>query len=298
MKLLGGSIPVIPNIYLDTSKVQENLKLLIGKKAAEILTSILESFNPSSMKKMVSFLKIRIIFHVTIRYPLNIFKRFIPWVINEIRPYVNRTAPIIALVGPDGTGKSTIAKQIINYTPDFFTGLIIRHSRPRLLPDPHELFFLESNNKKIETKPNRKRGNFHFIRLTYYAIDYFLGNFLLDCFDSSRLKIVVYDRCALDMFVDPLRYALKSNMGVMFIWRLLPKPDRIIFLHNDSVLIYKRKQELSLSEIQKQNELWLDLKDKGLVNNVITADNKNNILLEINQIIIDAFLEKNNYIEA
>ena len=84
----------------------------------------------------------------------------------------------------------------------------------------------------------------------YYFWDFVLGYSLL-----ARLKrrdtLVIADRYFYDFFLQPM---YKNHAGwakALYLW-LLPRPDKIVFLHADPAAIVARKPELTAEEIAEQ----------------------------------------------
>ena len=115
-----------------------------------------------------------------------------------------------------------------------------------------------------------------------------------DRIDSSRQRLVLYDRCFLDAAVDPVRYGLASSRGTDFCWRWLPQPDRIILLTDEPRRIHARKAELPELEIARQLDDWHRRARAGQVHAVIpVGDSREQVTDAIWRVIRDAFLEMN-----
>ena len=200
------------------------------------------------------------------------------WVRDELitRFVAERAAPIVAIVGPDGVGKSSAIAELksILETSFRFENVELRHWRPGLLP-PLQRFRQERNRADLSgtSPPRREYGRFSSLRLLYYGIDFLLGHPLRDRRQASQLVPVLYDRCLLDMAVDPLRYGLRSGNGVQRLWQLLPGPDLVIFVDDDIDRIRSRKPELPPDELLRQLTLWRRFVSAGLVDVLVSAGN-------------------------
>src|ERR1700676_4213281 len=120
----------------------------------------------------------------------------------------------IALVGPDGVGKSPPIALIRDWfereLPDYRVEL--RRWRPGLLPDLG--WFIGKPSVTVKAaKPRRNAGRFHGLRVFYYYWDFLLGAWWKDQIRTPPATVVIYDRCALDMKVDPVRFGLSSARG-------------------------------------------------------------------------------------
>ena len=191
-----------------------------------------------------------------------------------IRPrrYRRPSAPVIALVGPDGSGKGTVVTRLLGGEQGIFNGIIVRHWRPGILPAIRRWTRMGKrvHPTDLSPAPRRTPGRFQWLRAAYYWIDYMIGGWTLDRRDAALERLVVYDRCALDMTVDPVRFGLSSPLPGRLIWQLSPRPDAIILLRADPELVHLRKPELGADEIRAQYHAWSRLSEAGLP--IVTVD--------------------------
>ena len=180
---------------------------------------------------------------------------------------------VIALVGPDGAGKSSLIRELVRLLPDDLH-VEVRHWRPGALPPLASLLGQAPEPGEASVPPRRSGGRFHVARLLYYGVDFLLGDWWLRRRDPQGAgpDIVVYDRCALDMNVDPVRYGLSSSAGTIALWRMIPKPDRVMLLLDDAEGIRARKAELTEAEIRSQMTRWLELARSGRVQGGLEVD--------------------------
>jgi thymidylate kinase len=106
------------------------------------------------------------------------------------------------------------------------------------------------------TNPHRAKpvGFFSsFIRMSYYWMDYVIGVPINLRRDVQFDRFTIYDRYIYDFLIDPYRsrislpYWLRKQFTNMVI-----QPRIVFVLLTDAEIIYKRKQELSIDEINRQ----------------------------------------------
>jgi len=201
--------------------------------------------------------------------------------------FKNTRTKIIAIVGPDGVGKSTLISYCQSILKKKQINVIVRHWRPGLLPNLGAYVGKKEPNSGPIT-PRRNKGNLNILRLFYYGIDFWMGFFLKDVSFKSKKesKLILYDRHAIDMSVDPIRYGLSSDKYTLFFAKNIPEPDYIIVLYDDVNNIYNRKKELQPSEIYDQLEKWKLHLQNGMINRVLyLTGNKINDGKELAEII-------------
>ena len=163
---------------------------------------------------------------------------------------------LIVFYGPDGAGKTTLINSTFGREifTKYFDEIIIKHTKPGLIPPLSKFKFRRIKNittiKNRSTIPLKKlTATIHFF---YYWLDYFLEKVYLSCSFISRKKIlIVYDRHIYEMAYQQT-YSKLSKKLLLLLSKISFRPIINFFVYGNSKIIYLRKKELSVDEINFQ----------------------------------------------
>lgn len=184
----------------------------------------------------------------------------------------------IALIGADGSGKTTIAKKILENPPVkmkyIYMGLNIESSN-YALPTSRLIHFLKvyrykkKNNIKAKIKnlsihtinEDRKedtRGVLGATFRTLNRISEHLYRQLIAVFFQLLGYTILFDRHYLfDGAIDKVNnknYRLSSRIYSWLLYNVLPKPDLTLFLYAPPKVLHQRKIETSLEYLEGKNK--------------------------------------------
>lgn len=167
-----------------------------------------------------------------------------------------RRGAFIALVGPDGVGKTTVACALVERY-DGPTGYF--HFRPPLLrplavrPPAHA----PPPPSRGAPSGSRVLG---WLRLVRSVVGFWLGYLtrVRPALDAGAL--VIGDRCGYGYVVHPhaLRFYGPARAARLAV-RALPRPSLVVNLHAAPALIQQRKRELTTAEIERELAAWAAL---------------------------------------
>ena len=190
-----------------------------------------------------------------------------------LRRSVRPKGSFVSVAGPDGVGKSTFIELLEKELAECFVkddhDIHVVHFRPKIIPNLKKLFGGKKYDESKEefTNPHRAKpvgGLNAFARITYYWLDYVLGYWLNTRRKCANGKIYIFDRYFYDFIIDPFRSRINLPEWVrLMYWKATPKTDLIFFLECDAETIYKRKQELTQEEIERQLKRYRALADSS-----------------------------------
>jgi len=232
-------------------------------------------------------------------------KELIKFLHKELKSRINSILKpkglLIAFVGPDGSGKSIIIKNISHKMKIIFPIQRTFHTRLEIFPEIKTGLGL--SNKKKKEKSNKENINVQYsitsklvswLVIAYYTFEFVIGKYLINK-TKRKNGIVFFDRYYYDFFAQPTTRNLIWKLRKVLLF-FVPKPDIIFHLVADAEIIYDRKKELNIEEINKQNTYLKKLLKEN--KNCIEIDTNNNMIEEkVNDmciILIKKFNENKN----
>ena len=184
--------------------------------------------------------------------PLNPLRYWLPEIPRIWKRWRYPTGLFVAVLGPDGSGKSTLIGHLERELKKAFRRTAFFH----LMPD----LFRRRGKSVLVTDPHGKPPRSFptsLLKLLYYLLDYNLGCWLKVRPALARSTLVFFDRYYDDLLMDPKRYRYGGPMGLArWLRRLIPRPDIWLILDVPEDEILRRKQEVSLEEIRRQRAAY------------------------------------------
>ncbi len=204
---------------------------------------------------------------------------------------------VISFIGCDGAGKSTLISEIIPILKkNFGDSVYYEHMRPNKLPSLAKLFGLKNTTSIDTTKPHASSSSGFIdslLRWSYYMLDYLIGYFLKVYLLKFRLikSAYIFDRYYYDYLLDSKRTRVSLPKFLLkFGQSIIPEPDIIFCLIADPDLIFKRKPELSLVEIERQvKELKIFCKKNKHARLINTGDTVQHSVNDCNKALNEIF---------
>lgn len=191
-----------------------------------------------------------------VRHPLNLIRYLTGEAQRALRRWFRPTGLLVAVLGPDGAGKSTLIRQLPAVFGRAFRRTQYFHWRPEVFASPG------TKPPSVDPHANPPRGPWVSTAfLAAFFLDYWLGYLLVIRSLLARSGFVLFDRYFHDVQADSRRYRYGGPSWLpRFLSVLVPSPDLAIFLDANENLILMRKNELRLEEMRRQRQVYYHLR--------------------------------------
>ncbi len=173
---------------------------------------------------------------------------------------------VVAFLGPDGAGKTTVMTEVKRDLASHFPDSRSIHLRIKLLGGQHRAVPVTDPHGK----PDRST-TMSLLKLIYYVVEYVVGYHTVIRVLRTSGQLVFFDRYFDDLYIDPHRFRLAAPTRIVrLLGRLVPRPDCTIVLDAPVEVLQSRKAEVTWEEASRQREAYRTLaRDR---NSVILVD--------------------------
>lgn len=184
----------------------------------------------------------------------------------ELRHHLQPPYPWIAVIGTDGSGKSSVIAALKDRLKPTRLGLMECHWWPEPLEEG-----AAPGSPVTDPHARRPRGTLLSIAKTVWlGVRWWVARLGKTGHARSKRAMLISDRYYDDLLVDPRRYRYGAHLcWARWVFRLLPRPDRVLVLVGEAEEIHGRKGELPLDEVRRQidayRELAKNLGDRAVV---------------------------------
>jgi len=203
-------------------------------------------------------------------------------VFRRLRRFFQPTGLSVGVLGVDGSGKSTLLDNLPGLLEPFFRKHHMIHFQPGFFGKRRKDAVQSPHAHSPRSKPTS------WLKVLYYYADWLFG-YLGDLRSRiARSTLVLCDRTFDDLVVDPKRYRLQASSTLTnLLRRALPAPALILVLVGPAESIHARKPELSVAEIERQQDMLRRLAakdqrmrviDAGIAPELVTHDSAKTVL--------------------
>ena len=243
----------------DRDEFRHCLQSAFGKSWAEYLGGMLDRGEPGRAAAEAGSLRWALGWRGLRRSPGETLWRQVRHWWTELMLHRKAPYPWVAILGPDGSGKSTVVEGLTNGLADRRLKVKMLHWRPQLL------WKAASVPGGIVTDPHAKepRGVLvSAVKLFMLGAEWWLAHLGKLLHFRAKDRMVVSDRYYGDLLIDQRRYRYGAPLcWARLAFKLYPKPERVIFLLADAATIHARKKEVTLEELERQLRVYGEYAD-------------------------------------
>lgn len=263
---------IIYTTYSQNPQFTTDLQTIVGQTLAKNITEAITKKDFDRMLLYSKQLTIQLKQYSFKKDPIGVLFRVIEFYwLKFQRIILNRKKyeKTFSVMAPDGAGKTTFLESLLDDLAFYFTKeqgyFTLLHFRPEILPNLGaigEKTGIMKQDKNFTTPHRAKPAGFlsSLIRITYYWFDYVIGWFIYTSKDIQFDRFTVFDRYSYDLLVDPRRTRLGLPYWIRKLYVILmPQPKFTFYLDVEPEEIFRRKQELTPDEINRQVEAYRKL---------------------------------------
>jgi thymidylate kinase len=239
----------------DTDAFSACLNYAVGKKWGRKLLVLAQEGTPEKSASWVKPLRRALWIRGFKRQPVSTCKGWLAFWLREVQMRLHPPVPWVAILGIDGSGKSTVIEGIRQQWESIGLKVMFPHWRPECIRP--------GKSEGPVTKPHSKppRGFAESVaKLAFLLVDWSFGFRIRLADKRARGWFVIFDRCYHDLLVDPHRYrygAPKCLASLIFC--LFPKPEAVILLDAPADVLHARKPETTLEMARALRDDYLNL---------------------------------------
>jgi len=243
----------------DGEEFERALVWALGPKWGERLWQLLQTGNPEKSEQHAPALRRALWWRSFRRQPAGTLRRWASYWRTEVSLRWQPPAPMVAVIGPDGSGKSSVLRESTAILDQTLHQIEFHHWYPRFFR-----FAQIQNGPVLEPHGRKPRSRVVSIaKLLFMAFDSNLCSWVRLVHHRAKNTLLIFDRYYLDLAIDPMRYRFQGpGWLVRQVGKLVPQPDLYILLDAPAEVLQSRKREVSLAESIRQRQAYFDVVSK------------------------------------
>jgi thymidylate kinase len=220
------------------------LTYAVGAKLGTYLFSLASQGNCAQSVLMVKSLRRALWLRAFARRPIGTLRGLISHYCREISLRARPPVPWFAIIGLDGSGKSTLIEGLQQMFRQIGLKTTVYHWRPKVwggsttgsepVTDPHGV-------------PPRHALT-GLVKIPHLILDWIIGFYGPIADQRARGTVVIFDRYHADVIADPRRYRYSAaTWWLKLVSRLLPQPTAVVLLDANPEDFQLRKRETTLT---------------------------------------------------
>jgi thymidylate kinase len=230
-------------VEIDGSEFRQTLVQVAGKKLGLRLWQAAVDGHAETSREWTRSLRLAVWSRACLKSPVRTIQRCVAFVIGALRLRFEPPVPWIAIVGRDGTGKTSLTNGIVRrFAACPYGNVHVIHWRSRFMARAHE-------EPVTDLHRGRSRGSIGGWRLLALAADWLICYWTRWAHLRAKGYILAFERTYFDVVMGHMRD--RDGDGPRLgrtLWSLLPKPDLVFVLDSKAdVPSHRQLQAVHLS---------------------------------------------------
>ena len=265
---------------------------ILGDNLGSQLLTSMQNGDWASVEGRVGAIRMRIFLNTIKAFNfrrLQIAFNFMSSLVNRI---FNKNGIVISFTGIDGAGKTSIKKYLIENSDKYFAKNRVSefYWRPFLLPRISRIVGLKcqkeiynNSGKRVLKSSNLENLKSH-MKYIYYVVDFLFGR--IKYFKNTHTGgLAVFDRYHFDNIIYPERFGFNVSKKLMrYVDKyIIPQPDIIFYFTAKTEILYKRKYEIDIDEINIQKNIYCS--EITFRDDIVTIDTECSLDTTVNEVL-------------
>lgn len=271
----------LSELYSETPEVcGQQLELFFPKPTSAIIEDAARSGDWNPVRRRLKSVREEMLNYMSRQQPSARIRYWSGKMQRMVGRILNPSGLMVALLGPDGSGKSTVLSRVEQDLAPIFWSTKLYHKRP-LAPAPRwSRRLLRRTGESGPTHDERVRDSVppstdsyvheprpprglaaSLVKLAFWWASYTFVGYIGDIFPRLvRSTLVMFDRYYDDLLVYPTNYRYGGPLWLAhLVGRFVPRPHLVVLLDAPPEVIQARKQEVPYQETARQRRAYLEI---------------------------------------
>ncbi len=215
-------------VAIDGSAFRQTLMQVAGKKLGLRLWQAAVDGHAETSREWTRSLRLAVWSRACLASPVRTIQRCVAFVIGALRLRFGPPGPWIAILGPDGSGKSSLVNEIVHrFAVCPYGNVQAIHWRSRFMTAAHD-------EPVVDPRASRSRRPIGGWRLLALAADWLFCYWTRWVHLRAKGYILAFERTYFDVAMGEMRDSDGGGPRLgRVLWSLLPKPDLVFVLDSD-----------------------------------------------------------------